>query len=56
MRKIIVVLLTLLAVALLGCSQKTEALAKKSLMERPLIHQQDNDAKDKPAQSLANHP
>jgi len=65
MRKIAVIMMTLLAVALLGCSQKTEALAKKNLMTRPLIHPHataaapnphSDNAKDEAAQTPASHP
>jgi hypothetical protein len=62
MRTIAVTIMTLSAVILLGCSQKTEALAHKSLMAHPLLHQQttatpkqDNDSAAKPAQTATTH-
>jgi len=62
MRKFAIIIMTLFAVTLLGCSQKTEALAHKSLMAQPLLHQQttaskqDNDPTGKSADSTGNHP
>lgn len=62
MRAIAVTIMTLSAVILLGCSQKTEALAHKSLMAHPLLHpqaaaapKQDNDSAAKPTHTAATH-
>lgn len=64
MQKFFPLILILLATALPGCSQKTAALAEKSLESRPLLHQQsmaakqDADAasKDTPKRKTADHP
>ena len=62
MRKIAITIMTLFTVTLLGCSQKTEALAHKSLMAHPLLHpqataapKQNSDSATKPAQTAATH-
>jgi len=62
MRKFAIIIMTLFSVTLLGCSQKTEALAHKSLMAHPLLHQQataspkqDSDSATKAAQTAATH-
>ena len=40
MREIAVIAMMLFSLTASGCSSKTEALAEKSLMARPLQHQQ----------------
>jgi hypothetical protein len=40
MREFAVIAMTLFSLTALGCSEKTEALANKSLMARPLEHPQ----------------
>ena len=44
MREIAVIAITLFSLSALGCSEKTEALANKSLMARPLEHPQTSSA------------
>jgi hypothetical protein len=61
MRKIAILAMTLFSLTALGCSQKTEALANKSLMARPLEHQQatppsqNGNSATKPAQTATTH-
>ncbi len=61
MQKTALLIVALYCLLSLGCSDKTQALANRSLMARPLLHQYtspsapDKNAADKPAQTAAAH-
>lgn len=61
MRKTVPLIVALWSLLSLGCSDKTQALADRSLMAHPLLHQHiapsapDKNTADKPAQPAAAH-
>jgi hypothetical protein len=61
MRKTASLIVALCSLFSLGCSDKTQALANRSLMARPLLHQHASpsvpgkNAADKPAQTATAH-